>query len=179
LGSVREKVNKISKTSCPARVSAVLLIVVIVLLIVVCISSIMRTNMHGKYSSARNEMREQLYLQLQNMTSLFAHIDDPEVDVQHKLIPYMREAYTAAVSLNTALKEGYGERNALLSDDQVASLDAAFEEYASAYRSGGPTGLAEADLKECMAFIQPIVDERFLQPTPDPNILVVPNTPVP
>ena len=75
--------------------------------------------------------------------------------------------------------EGYGERNALLSDDQVASLDAAFEEYASAYRSGGPTGLAEADLKECMAFIQPIVDERFLQPTPDPNILVVPNTPVP
>ena len=124
-------------------------------------------------------MQEQLYLHLQEMTELFAHLDDPDVDVQYKLIPYMRESYTAAVSLNAALRDGYGKRSALLSDQQVKALDTAFEEYASAYRGGGPTGLAEADLRECMAGIKPIVDERFAEPTLDPNIMVVPNTPAP
>ena len=179
MGSIREKLNKMLKKGCPARITAVMLIVVMVLLIVVCISSIMRTNMHRKYSSGRHEMQEQVYLHLKDMTDLFIHIDDPEVDVQHKLIPYMREAYTAAASLNAALSKGYGESSALLTEEQVASLDKAFEEYASAYRDGGPTGLAEADLRECMEFVQPIVDQRFLQPTQDPNILVVPNTPEP
>ena len=179
MDSIRKRVNKISKKGCPARVAAVMTIVIIILVIVVCISSIMRANMQKKYTSARHEMQEQLYVHLQEMTELFSHIDDTDVDVQHKLIPYMRESYTAAVSLNTALRDGYGKRSALLSDEQVAALDQAFEEYSAAYRGGGPTGLAEADMKECMAGIQPIVDERFAEPTVDPNLLVVPNTPAP
>ena len=179
MDAIREKVKKISEKCCSARVSAVMILAIIILLIVVCISSIMRTNMHRKYTSGRHEMQEQVYLHLQEMTELFTHIDEPEVDVQHKLIPYMRESYAAVASLNAALKKGYGASSALLSDEQIAALDKAFEEYASAYRGGGPTGLAEADMKECIAFIQPIVDQRFLQPTMDPNILVVPNTPVP
>lgn len=149
------------------------------LLIVVCISSIMRANMQKKYTSARYAMQEQLYIHLQDMTDLFSHIDDPDVDVQHKLIPYMRASYTAAVSLNTALCEGYGKGSALLDDEQIKAFDAAFEEYAAAYRGGGPTGLAEADLRECIESIRPIVDERFAEPTVDPNLMVIPNTPEP
>ena len=179
LDSIRKRVRKISKSSCPARVPAVMLIVILVLVIVVCISSIMRANMQKKYTAARYEMQEQLYLHLQEMTELFARVDEPDVDVQHKLIPYMKASYTAASSLNAALRDGYGDRSALLSDDQIKALDAAFEEYASAYRGGGPTGLAEADMRECMAGIQPIVDERFAEPTVDPNLMVVPNTPAP
>ncbi len=179
MDSIRKKIRKISKKSCPARIPAVLMIVILVLVIVVCISSIMRTNMQRKYTAGRHEMQEQLYLHLREMTELFTHIDDPDVDVQHKLIPYMRSSYTAAVSLNTALRDGYGKRSALLSDDQVEALDAAFDEYSAAYRGGGPTGLAEADMRECMAGIQPIVDERFAEPTVDPNLMVVPNTPAP
>ena len=156
-----------------------MLIVILILVIVVCISSIMRANMQRKYTNARYEMQEQLYVHLQEMTELFTHVDEPDVDVQHKLIPYMRSSYTAAVSLNTALKDGYGKKSALLSDDQVKALDTAFEEYSKAFRGGGPTGLAEADMRECMKGIQPIVDERFAEPTVDPNLMVVPNTPAP
>jgi len=179
LDSIRKRMRKISRKSCPARIPAVMAIVIFVLVIVVCISSIMRANMQRKYTSARYEMQEQLYLHLQEMTELFSHVDEEDVDVQHKLIPYMRSSYTAAVALNTALRDGYGKRSALLSDEQVAALDAAFEEYTAAYRGGGPTGLAEADMRECMVGIQPIVDERFLEPTVDPNLMVVPNTPAP
>lgn len=153
--------------------------VILILVVVICISSIMRANMQRKYADARFEMQEQVYMHLQDMTELFSRIEDPEVDVQHKLIPYMYSSFTGVVSLNTVLRDSYGRSSALLSDDLVADLDAAFDSYFAAYRGGGPTGLAQADMAECMADIQPIVDERFAEPTVDPNLMVVPNTPVP
>lgn len=176
---IRKKIRKISENTCPMRVSAVMAAVILILVVVLCISSIMRANMQKKYTEARHEMQEQLYLHLQEMTELFSHVEDPDVDIQHKLIPYMRASYTAALSLNTALREGYGRSSALVSDAQMKAIGAAFDEYAAAYRGGGPTGLAQADMKECMADIQPIVDERFAEPTVDPNLMVVPNTPKP
>lgn len=179
LDSIRKNVRKIAKKSCSPQASKVLLAVIAALLIAVCISSIMRANMQKKYTSARQIMQEQLYTHLREMTELFSRVGDPDVDVQHKLIPMMNASYTAVASLNTALKEGYGSGSALLSDAQIAAIDAAFEEYFAAYRGGGPTGLAEADMRECMAGIRLIVDERFAEPTVDPNLMVVPNTPAP
>lgn len=161
------------------KTESIMAIIIAALVILLCISSIMRTNMQNKYSSARHSMQEQLYVHLQDMTELFSRIDDPDIDVQYKLIPYLRASYTAVVSLNTALSDGFGASSALLSDEQIAAFDNAFNEYAAAYRGGGPTGLAEADMRECMESIQPIVDERFAEPTVDPNLLVVPNTPKP
>ena len=95
------------------------------------------------------------------MTELFARVDDPSVDVQHKLIPGLRAEYAAVEALNTALVDGFGASSAVLNEEQVAAFDAAFEEYASAYREGRATGLAQDDMAACISGIQLMIDERY------------------
>ena len=133
----------------------------VALAVAFCISIYMRANIQNRYSNAREQIQEQAYQHMIGMTELFARVDDPSVDVQHKLIPSLKAEYAAVRALNTALIDGFGPSSAVLSAEQIAAFDAAFEEYASAYREGRATGLARDDMAACIADVQRMIDERY------------------
>ena len=134
---------------------------VALLAVALCISIYMRANIQKRYSNARSQIQEQTYQGMIAMTELFSRIDDPSVDVQYKLIPGLRAEYAAVDALNTALIDGFGASSAVLSGEQTAAFEAAFAEYASAYREGRATGLAQDDMSACIAAIQQIIDARY------------------
>ena len=139
----------------------VLLGAVALLAVALCISIYMRANIQKRHSNARSQIQEQTYQGMIAMTELFSRIDDPSVDVQYKLIPGLRAEYAAVDALNTALIDGFGASSAVLSGEQTAAFEAAFAEYASAYREGRATGLARDDMAACIADVQLMIDERY------------------
>ena len=60
------------------------------LIVALCITIHMRSNIQSRYSQAQAQIQEQTFQHMISMTSLFSRIDDPTVDVQHKLIPGLR-----------------------------------------------------------------------------------------
>ena len=146
---------------------------VAVLAVALCISIYMRSNIQKRYSNARAQIQEQTYQGMIAMTELFSRIDDPSVDVQHKLIPGLRAEYAAVDALNTALIDGFGASSAVLSDEQTSALEAAFLEYANAYREGRATGLAQDDMTACIAEIQRMIDERYAPEEEDEDPVLV------
>ena len=161
LNSMKVKMAEWWKKLRRIPIKHLLLGAVIALAIALCISIYMRANIQKRYSSARAKMQEQTYQGMIAMTQLFARIDDPSVDVQHKLIPGLKAEYAAVDALNTALTSGFGASSAVLSSDQTAAFEAAFAEYASAYREGRATGLARDDMAACIADVQRMIDERY------------------
>ena len=144
------------------------------LLLFICliVSVFMQSNLQHRYKDAASQMQEQTYQELIGMTELFARVDDPEVDVQNKLIPELKARYLSASALNTALTEGFGAKSAVLSEEQTAAFDAAFEQYSAAYRQGLATGLAQADMAVCIQEVQAMIDDRYL-PKVEPTEPVV------
>ena len=131
-----------TKQKAHLKAAAIVLAAALVLIICTCISIHMRTNIHKKYSAIVEQMQEQTYQNLIGMTELFARIDDPTVDVRYKLIPELKAQYTAAAAINSVLTNACGEKKAVLSPEQVAAFDAAFEAFAVAYRTNAATGAA-------------------------------------
>ena len=161
LNSMKVKLAEWWKKLRQIPVKYVALGALVVLAVAFCISIYMRANIQNRYSNAREQIQEQTYQGLIAMTELFARVDDPSVDVQHKLIPSLKAEYTAVKALNTALINGFGPSGAVLGAEQIAAFDAAFEEYASAYREGRATGLAQDDMAACIADVQGMIDERY------------------
>ena len=161
LNSMKVKLAEWWKKLRGVPIKYVLLGAVIALTVALCISIYMRANIQKRYSNARSQIQEQSYQGMIAMTELFSRIDDPSVDVQYKLIPGLRAEYAAVEALYTALVDGFGASSAVLNEEQVAAFDAAFEEYASAYREGRATGLAQDDMAACISGIQLMIDERY------------------
>lgn len=145
---------------------------VLLLIVCLCISIYMRSNIQRQYKSAQGQMQEQVYQGLLEMSELFGRVDEPGVDVQNKLIPELKAAYTGVEALNTALMRGFGEDSAVLTPEQTAAFDAAFDEYSAAYRQGLSTGLAKADMASCIQTVQQMVGDRYI-PSAEPTEPVV------
>lgn len=161
LNSMKVKLGEWWKKLRRIPIKCVLLGAVIALAVALCISIYMRANIQKRYSNARSQIQEKTYQGMIAMTELFARVDDPSVDVRNKLIPSLKAEYAAVDALNTALIDGFGPSSAVLSAEQIAAFDAAFEEYASAYREGRATGLARDDMAACIADVQRMIDERY------------------
>lgn len=178
--TVKAKLVEWSKNRQIVRAAAVAGGVLLALLLVTCISICMRAHIQRQYASAAEYMQEQTYQQMIEMTQLFARVDEPNVDVQHKLIPSLRAKYAAVTALNDALANGFGRKYAVLSEEQLQSFETAFEEYTSAYREGMATGLARDDMAECIAGVQAMIEERYKPDEEDIiGTLVTANTPEP
>lgn len=180
LAALKEKIVVWLKNKRIEHTVIIIIAALLCLILVACISIHMQSSMQRKYSSAAAEAQEQAYQSLIEMTTLFARVDDPAVDVQNKLIPSLKAEYTAVQSLNETLINGFGKKYAVLSEEQIAAFDAAFEEYAAAYRDGTATGLARDDMAQCIAGVQAMIDERY-KPSEEEMIgtLVMANTPAP
>ena len=140
----------------------------LLLIVCICITVYMQSNIQRRYTNAASLMQEQAFQEMIGMTELFARVDDPEVDVRYKLIPELKARYMSVAALNTALTEGFGAKSAVLSEEQTAAFEAAFNEYSDAYRKGIATGLAQADMSVCIQNIQAMIDDRYI-PKVDPT----------
>lgn len=160
--SMLDKLAERAKNKRFMRKRYVIPAVVLALVLITCISVFMRMHIQGKYSSAAVQMQEQTYQALVNMTELFSRVEEPNVDVQNKLIPLLKGEYSTVVSLNSALADNFGKRYAVLSKKQIEAFDAAFAEYEEAYRIGNATGLAQDDMAACLAEVQEMIDDRYL-----------------
>lgn len=148
------------------------------LILVLCIVIIMHSHIQNKYANAAEQMQEQAYQNLVSMSQLFSHVDDENVDVQNKLIPALKEQYASAASLNAALLSGYGKRYTVLSEELTQAFDAAFGEYAAAYKEGSATGLAQADMEACIAEIEKMIEKRYTpEKKPEDEIIIIGDEP--
>lgn len=170
---IKAKLTVWTKNKALVRAVAIVLAVVLVLIVCLCISIHMRANIQKKYSATVTQMQEQTYRNLIGMTELFARIDDPTVDVRYKLIPELKAQYTAASAVNSVLTNACGEKTAVLSAEQVTAFDAAFEAYATAYRTNAATGLAQADMAACIEEVQAMITARYTPAVDEKDKVVV------
>lgn len=171
--AIKAKLAVWTKNKAHVKAAIIVLSVVLVLVICLCITIHMRSNIHKKYSNTIALMQEQTYQNLIEMSELFARIDDPTVDVRYKLIPELKAHYTAAANLNSVLTNACGEKKAVLSAAQVAAFDAAFESFATAYRTSSATGLAQADMAACMEEVQAMITARYTPVVDEKDKVVV------
>ena len=171
---IKEKLAVWTKDKALVRVAAGAGSAFLLLIVCLCVTVYMRSNIQQRYTSAADQMQEQAYQELIGMTELFARVDDPEVDVQNKLIPELKARYMSVAALNTALTAGFGAKSAVLSEEQTAAFETAFSEYSDAYRQGLATGLAQADMSICIQQVQAMIDERYapdVEPT-EPVVII-------
>lgn len=135
--------------------------VVILLVVVLCITISSRAHIHSEYTNARNEIGEVLYTELYMLCQTFDQVTVPGAEIQDVIIPAMRDCYLSGQSLNTALKNAFGNRYAVLSENDVAQMDAAFEAYDTAFRSGKPTSDAQAAMQAGIDNIRAILLARY------------------
>lgn len=171
--AIKAKLAVWTKNKAHVKAAAIVFGIVLILIICLCITIHMRSNIQKKYSSAVEQMQEQTYQNLIGMTELFARINDPTVDVRYKLIPEMKAQYTAATAINSVLTNACGEKKAVLSAEQVAAFDAAFESFATAYRTNAATGLAEADMAACIEEVQVMISARYTPVVDEDDKIVV------
>lgn len=170
---IKAKLAVWTKNKAHVKAAAIVFSIVLILIICMCISIHMRANIQKKYSSTVAQMQEQTYQNLIGMTELFARIDDPTVDVRYKLIPELKAQYTAAAAMNSVLTNACGAKEAVLSPELVAAFDAAFESYATAYRTNAATGLAQADMAACIEEIQAMITARYVPVVKEEDKIVV------
>lgn len=173
MDSIKAKLAVWAKDKALVRTAAVVGAVMLLLIVCTCISIHMRANIQKKYSGVVEQLQTQVYDGLTEMSELFGRVDDPNVDVRYKLIPEMKISYAAVSTANTALTLRCGEKDAVLSAELTAAFDDAFEQYALAYRQGIATGLARADMEECMQQAQAILDLHNAPPKDEENEVVV------
>ena len=159
---IKAKLAEWAKDATLVRVAAGAGSAFLLLIVCICITVYMQSNFQRRYRNAESLMQEQAFQEMIGMTELFARVDDPEVDVQNKLIPELKAKYLSVAALNTALIEGFGASSAVLSEEQTAAFDAAFNEYSNAYRKGIATGLAQADMSACIQEVQAMIDDRYI-----------------
>jgi len=171
LDALKAKLAALPKISRISKRDAIVFGIILILVICLCISIGMRSNIHKKYSAILVDMQDAVYQNLTTLTELFARVDDPTVDVPHKLLPEMKTRFYTASNLNSVLAES-GKKHAVLTEEQVAAFEYAFDQYTTAYRQGMPTGLSKADMQECIEDIQPLVI-AYNTPADDPKDDVV------
>ena len=134
----------------------------ILLLAALCISVVMRSNIQAKYTQARNETGEELYTQLYMLCQTFDQVSVPGQDIENVVIPLMEDYYLAAQTANNVMGNAFGVRYSVLSQDDIDSLDRAFEAYDAAFRGGKTTEEAQAAMQDCMNMIRTHLESRFI-----------------
>ena len=157
----KEKKLDLSKINLKQAVILATGILIVVLVVLLCISNSMRSHMQSEYAGARDEIGEMAYTELYMLCQTFDQVTVPGVDIQDGLIPDMKEYYLAAQTLNNVLGDCFGEKYRVLTADNIAAVDAAFEAYDGAFRAGKATDDAQAAMQGCVDMIRNVLAERF------------------
>lgn len=136
-------------------------ITILALVILLCICVASRAHIQSEYAGAREEVGQSVYTELYMLCQTFDQVSVPGADVQDGIIPDMREHYLAAQTLNTVLGSAFGQRYEVLSAEQLAALDGAFEAYDAAFRTGKSTDEAQSAMQSCVDMVRAILNEKF------------------
>ena len=88
--AIIEKLKVWLKNKGIEQSAAILVASLLCLILIACISIGIHSNMQSKYAAAARETQEEIYRGLTAMTQLFARVEEPNVDVQNKLIPRLK-----------------------------------------------------------------------------------------
>ena len=135
--------------------------VIILLLVTLCITMVMRSNIQSRYAQARNETGEELYTQLYMLCQTFDQVSVPGQDIENVVIPMMEDYYLAARTVNSVMGNAFGVRYSVLTQDDIAAVDRAFEAYDAAFRGGKTTEEAQIAMQDCMNMIRTLLESRF------------------
>ena len=159
---VRAGLPAFSELSRRERVLVITCAILLIALIAsICISINMRVNMQRDYTSVRRQLGESLYANLAMLAQTFDMASVPNADVRNSILPQMRSYFVASTTLNEALNKCFGPRYRLLTEADVSAINSAFSSYDSAFRSEGPTDLAQADMQVCMTRVRELLNTRF------------------
>ena len=86
----------LSKMDVQRIAALAVLVTLIVLIVALCISISMRSHMQSQYTSARDEIGEEVYTELYMLCQTFDQVTVPGQDVQNVVIPTMQDYYLAA-----------------------------------------------------------------------------------
>lgn len=161
MASIQKILADLRENKRRARLISIAAALVFLLIVCTCISIHMRLNIQSEYTSAAKNIQEQVFSGMRQMTETFSRINDPNVDVQNKLIPSLKSQYSAVKALNESLISGFEKEDVVLDEKLIAAFDAAFEAYAAAYRDGRPTGLAQDDMLQCINQIAAMVEAHY------------------
>lgn len=131
------------------------------LVALLCITIAMRSHIQNQYADARAEIGDQLYTQLYMLCQTFDQVAVPGQDVESVILPAMRDDYLCAQTLNAALSGAFGANYAVLSEQHIADLDAAFDAYDTAFRAGHATDDAQAAMQSCVDAIRALLSARY------------------
>lgn len=131
------------------------------LLIALCINISMRSHIQNQYAKAREELTDSIYTELYMFCQTFDQISVPGVDVQNELIPQMKNHFLAARTLNAATTKAFGDATAMLSGEDESDIDAAFEQYDAAFRTGKATDSAQNAMLSCVQRIRAALETRY------------------
>lgn len=154
----RFDIASVDRKKAALLIAGLILAVMVVLL---CITIGARANIQREYSSARDEIGEQLYTQLYMFCQTFDQVTVPGAEVQDVIIPDMDDYFLAAQTLNEALINAFGARYAALSAEDISAVENAFETYDIAFRSGKSTSDAQSSMQNCVERVRSILDTRF------------------
>ena len=139
------------------------LALIVVLAVALCISIGMRANIQHEYTAARDKAGAALYDNLFILMQTFDSTAVPNIDVRNAILPQMRNYYVASITLNSLLEQTYGQRYAVLNEEDIESLTNAFTAYETAYQNNASTDLARADMQLCMDRIKELLNTRYSQ----------------
>ena len=138
------------------------LALIVALIVALCISINMREDMHRRYLGVRDHIGADVYANLNLMSQTFDMANVPEADIQHGILPQMKELFYGAVALNQLLRESYSEKYALLTDADVAGIESAFSAFDTAFRTEGSTDLAQSDMQNCVTRVRELLNTRYV-----------------
>ena len=134
---------------------------VVLLLVMLCITMVMRSNIQSEYTQARNEIGEELYTQLYMLCQTFDQVSVPGQDIENVVLPLMEDYYLAARTLSEVMNNAFGQRYGVLTQDNIAQIEKAFEAYDAAFRGGKTTEEAQTAMQSCMDMVRTLLEARF------------------
>ena len=162
---IKAKLPALRKLTARELLACAGIVLLVALVVILCISINMRAHIQSEYTAVRNEIGESLYSNLYMLMQTFDMSSVPNADMENAILPQMREYFIASTTLNDVLNRAYGERYAVLSANDISSLDNAFNAYESAFEAGSSTDLAKTDMQNCMSMVRELLTSRFSEGT--------------
>lgn len=133
----------------------------VALVVVTCLSITIRVDLQREYTGVRDRLGESMYSNLYMLTQTFDMTSVPNADIKNSIIPQMKNYFIAAVTVNEALTNNFGQRYQVLTESDISTLRTAFNAYDAAFRSDAPTDLAQADMASCIQRVRSLLSARY------------------
>ena len=136
-------------------------LIALVLIVLVCIFAANANSARNEYAQARDSFGEDLYTNLYMFARSYDGVTLAGADVQGSILPSMRRYYIAAIALDDAVTNAYGQRYQLLDQTTRDAIDAAFEAFDDAFAQGDTTSEAVSSMSACVQSVEQLLTTRY------------------